>query len=60
MPSPVQDCVKNEGFASIMIAILFWFMCLSACVYALLLGGWEGRWTTLIIVLGLARHAPRE
>lgn len=34
-----------------MIAILFWSLCISACAYALLLGGWEGRWTTVIILL---------
>jgi hypothetical protein len=48
-----------------MIAILFWSMSLSACVYALLLGGWEGRWTTLIIILAslatlLANHLMRS
>lgn len=34
-----------------MIAILFWSLCLGACAYAFLLGGWEGRWTTVIIIL---------
>jgi len=34
-----------------MIAILFWSLCLSACAYALMLGGWEGRWTTITIIL---------
>ncbi|WP_148276612.1 hypothetical protein [Sphingobium sp. SYK-6] len=36
---------------SMLIAILFWFLCLSACAYALVLGGWEGRWTTLVVLL---------
>ncbi len=34
-----------------LIAILFWFLCLAACVYALLLGGWEGRWTAVIVLM---------
>lgn len=34
-----------------LIAILFWSLCLTACAYAVLLGGWEGRWTTLTIIL---------
>lgn len=33
-----------------MIAILFWSLSLSTCAYAFLLGGWEGRWTTLTII----------
>ena len=33
-----------------LIAILFWSMCIGACLYALLLGGWAGRWTTIIIL----------
>ena len=36
---------------STLIAILFWSLCLGACAYALLLGGWEGRATTLIVLL---------
>jgi len=34
-----------------LIAILFWSMMLAVCGYALLLGGWEGRLTTLIILI---------
>ncbi|MBN8831120.1 MAG: hypothetical protein J0G94_10985 [Sphingomonadales bacterium] len=34
-----------------LIAILFWSMCIGACGYALLLGGWEGRATTAIVLL---------
>jgi len=34
-----------------LIAILFWSMSIGACGYALLLGGWEGRVTTVIILL---------
>ncbi len=34
-----------------LIAILFWSLCLTVCAYALLLGGWEGRWTTLTVIL---------
>jgi hypothetical protein len=33
-----------------LIAILFWSLCIGACAYALLLGGWEGRWTTFVIL----------
>lgn len=33
-----------------LIAILFWVMTLSACGYAAFLGGWEGKWTTALIV----------
>jgi hypothetical protein len=36
---------------SLLIAILFWSMSLAACLYALTLGGWEGRWTTVVILL---------
>ena len=38
-------------FFSVLIAILFWSLCLIACVYALLFGGWEGRCTTLVVLL---------
>lgn len=31
--------------------ILFWVMILGACVYAIALGGWEGRWTAAIFIL---------
>lgn len=34
-----------------LIAILFWSLCLGACAYAFFLGGWEGRWTTIIVLL---------
>jgi hypothetical protein len=33
-----------------LIAILFWSMCIGACTYALLLGGWEGRVTTAVVL----------
>ncbi len=33
-----------------LIAILFWLMTLSACSYAAILGGWEGKWTTALIL----------
>ena len=34
-----------------LIAILFWSMCIGACIYAFALGGWEGRVTTVIVLL---------
>jgi hypothetical protein len=34
-----------------LIAILFWFLCIGGCAYALALGRWEGRWMTLIILM---------
>lgn len=34
-----------------LIAALFWSMSIAACGYAFLLGGWEGRSTTLIIIV---------
>lgn len=33
------------------IAILFWTMMLAACGYGFVLGGWEGKATTLVFVL---------
>ena len=30
--------------------ILFWMMIVGACAYAVILGGWEGRWTAGIFV----------
>ncbi len=33
------------------IAILFWLLCLASCGYAVALGGWEGRWTTVIVIV---------
>lgn len=33
-----------------LVALLFWLMTLAACGYAAVLGGWEGRWTTALIL----------
>ncbi len=37
-----------------LIGILFWLMTLSACSYAAILGGWEGKWTTVLILSATA------
>jgi len=37
-----------------LILSLFWIMTIAACGYASVLGGWEGRWTTAIIMIASA------
>jgi len=34
-----------------LIALLFWILCLAACGYAILLGGWEGKVVTVIVLV---------
>ncbi len=45
------DCLERNGNAD---RILFWLMTLSACSYAAILGGWEGKWTTALILSATA------
>jgi len=37
-----------------LIAILFWLLCLTCCVYAVMQGGWEGKAVTIIVLVATA------